>query len=97
MNTIISSLMVAALPMYHSPSAPSFIKAPADHERSMILPKVYHSKGDRLWRKRYHSHIHKQMLLRDKYRTPQPECPGLLLSFNDISHLSYQYRVWGVV
>ena len=67
------------------------------YEIEPILPKVYHSKGDRLWRKRYHSHIHKQMLLRDKYRTPQPECPGLLLSFNDISHLSYQYRVWGVV
>ena len=42
-------------------------------------------------------YIHKQILLRDKYRTPQHERPGLLLSFNDISHLSYQYRVWGAM
>ena len=42
-------------------------------------------------------YIHKLILLKDKYRTPQPERPGLLLSFNDISHLSYQYRVWGAI
>ena len=38
-------------------------------------------------------YIHKQILLKDKYRTPQRERPGLLLSFNNISHLSYQYQV----
>ena len=42
-------------------------------------------------------YIHKQILLRDKYRTPQPERQGLLLSFNDISYLFYQYLVWGAM
>ena len=33
-------------------------------------------------------YIHKQILLKDKYRTPQLERPGLLMSFNDISTIN---------